>query len=53
MCKTSLDTGQMPEGAIESHITPIFIEGQGTEVYHKDYKPVALTNHVTKSLSES
>ena len=44
--RTSLDTGQMPEGTIQSIITPIFKGGNRS--LPKDYRPVALTNHSTK-----
>ena len=46
MWRTSLDTGLMPEGTNQSIVTPIFKGGCRT--LPKDYRPVALTNHVTK-----
>ena len=44
--RTSLDTGLMPEGTVESIITPIFKGGNQSSP--KDYRPVALTNDSTK-----
>ena len=46
MWRTSLDTGKMPEGTNQSIITPIF-KG-GCRSFPKDYRPVALINHITK-----
>ena len=46
MWRTSLDTGLMPEGKIQGLITPIFKGGSRSTP--KDYRPVTLTNHITK-----
>ena len=47
MWRRSLDAGEMPEGTILAHITPICKKGnRGLPV---NYRPIALTNHVTKS----
>ena len=47
MWRVSLDSGLMPEGTVRSIVTPIFKPG-GSRSLAKDYRPVSLTNHVTK-----
>ena len=44
--RKSLDTGQMPEGINVAFITPIFKGGEKCEP--GDYRPIALTSHLTK-----
>ena len=44
--RKSLDNGEMPEGIAISIIIPIFKEGLKREP--SNYRPVALTNHLTK-----
>ena len=46
MWRKSLDCGTMPEGLIRSIITPIY-KG-GTKCEPPNYRPVALTSHLTK-----
>ena len=44
--RRSFDTGVMPDGINIAYITPIFKSGDKSEP--ANYKPVALTNHITK-----
>ena len=44
--RLSLDTGKMPEGTIKAFVTPIPKEGNKSEP--SNYRPVSLTNHLTK-----
>ena len=44
--RTSLDTGKLPEGVAQAIITPIY-KG-GLKSLPANYRPVALTNHLTK-----
>ena len=44
--RTSLDIGKLPEGIAQAVITPIYKGGIKSEP--ANYRPVALTNHVTK-----
>ena len=46
MWRNSLDTGKLPEGIAIAWITPIY-KG-GNKSLPANYRPVALTNHVTK-----
>ena len=44
--RTSLDTGMLPEGTARAFITPIHKGGEKS--LPANYRPVALTNHLTK-----
>ena len=44
--RRSLDTSLMPEGPITATITPIFKDGDRSDA--ANYRPVSLTNHLTK-----
>ena len=44
--RKSLDTGESPEGTHLAYITPIFKSGAKSEP--ANYRPVSLTNHITK-----
>jgi len=44
--RTSLDLTKLPEGKAQSVITPIFKEG--VKSHPANYRPVSLTNHLTK-----
>ena len=48
--RKSLDTGIMPDGTNLAHITPIFKGGAKCEPVN--YRPVALTNHITKAFEK-
>ena len=45
--RVAVDTGRMPEGISVGIITPTFKEGNLSAP--KDYRPVSLTNHTTKT----
>ena len=45
--RKSMDSGIMPDDINMAHITPIFKGGDKNAA--KNYRPVALTNHITKA----
>ena len=47
--RRSLDTGILPEGKATAIITPI-LKPKGVKCNPADYRPIALTNHLTKIL---
>jgi hypothetical protein len=48
--RKSVDTGIMPDGINLAYITPIFKGGDKSLA--KNYRPVALTNHITKAFEK-
>ena len=51
--RLSLDTGCLPEGIAMAVITPIYKEGGACRSLAASYRPVALTNHLTKILPKN
>ena len=48
--RKSLDTGNMPDDINLAYITPIFTGGSKSDP--ANYRPIALTNHITKAFEK-